>query len=130
MIKLRMSYIPPHLRGKKFAVPVNATRHIRFIGNALGNTNEEPNKGVRFEPRAVAPKKKTLKAVRLLTPDAVAKTPGYRLRNAAPKFAKMIRNHLGLSNWKKTRKAKGHKKQKAKKAKKPNKGTLKKRGQN
>lgn len=128
MVKLRMSYIPPHLRGKKFAAPVNATRHIRFIGNALGNTNEEANKGVRFEPRAVSPRKKTLKAVRLLTPDAVAKTPGYRLRNAAPKFAKMIRNHLGLRTWKQTRKAKGHKKQK--KANKPKKGTRKKRGQN
>jgi len=123
-----MSYIPPHLRGKKIVAPVNATRHIRFIGNALGNTDEEPNKGIRFEPRAVAPKKKTLKAVRLLTPNAVAKTPGYRLRNAAPKFAKMVRNHLGISGKKKTRKVK--KAKKAKKAKKP-KGTRKyKRGQN
>jgi hypothetical protein len=112
-----MSYIPPHLRGKKIVAPVIATRHIRFIGNALGNTNEEPNKGVRFEPHTgelSKKKKKTLKTVRLLTPDAVPKKPGYTLRNAAPKFAKMVRNHLGLSAWKKTRKVK-----KAKKAKRP-----------
>ena len=107
-----MSYVPPHLRGKKFAAPVNTTRHIRFIGNALGNTNEEANKGVRFEPRAVAPGKKTLKKVRLLTPNAVAKTPSHALRNAAPKFAEMVRKHLGYKTWRKTKKAK---KQKAKK---------------
>ena len=123
-----MSYIPPHLRGKKIAAPVNTTRHIRFIGNALGNTDEEPNKGVRFEPRMGSPskKKKTLKAVRLLTPDTVAKTPSHALRNAAPKFAKMVRNYLGYAAWRKTRKAKKPNKPKNKK-----KGTRKyKRGQN
>jgi len=110
-----MSYIPPHLRGKKLAAPVNTTRRVRFIGNALGISNVETNKEVRFAPRgnAVAGKK-TLKSVHKRTPDLVPQKPGHALRNAAPKFSKMALNHLGYAAWRKT-----------KKARKPKKGTRK-----
>jgi hypothetical protein len=112
-------YVPPHLRGKILAPTVNTTRRIRFIGNATGNTNAVPNTGARYAPnRAAAPKKKTLKAVRMMSPSSKPVwQPSHALRKAPPKFAKAVLEHLGLKEWKEGQK----KKRKTKKVKRPHK---------
>jgi hypothetical protein len=112
-------YVPPHLRGKIAAPTVNTTRRIRFIGNATGNTNAVPNTGARYAPnRVAAPKKKTLKAVRMLSPSSKPVwQPSHALRKAPPKFAKAVLEHLGLKEWREGLK----KKRKTKKVKRPHK---------
>ena len=123
------AYGPPHLRGKA-AVPaiasVNKTRRVKFIGNALGNTNVEKNTGVRHSPSRRLPHKKTLKAVRMLSPTKAAFwEPSHAFRKAAPKFAKAVLGHLGLKEWsqgqKSSTKKSSTKKRKTKKAKTPHK---------
>jgi hypothetical protein len=108
-------YVPPHLRGKIAAPVVNTTRRIRFIGDATGNTNEAPNTGKRHSPnRVAAPKKKTLKTVRMFSPNAKPVwEPSHALRKAAPKFAKAVLGHLGIKEWRETHKKK-HKTKKVK----------------
>ena len=99
------AYVPPHLRGKAAAPAVasgNKTRRVKFIGNALGNTNAEKNTGVRHSPSRRQPKKGTLKAVRMLSPTKAAFwEPSFAMRKAAPKFAKAVLGHLGLKEWSK-----------------------------
>ena len=111
------AYVPPHLRGKPAkAASGNKTRRVKFIGNALGNTNEEKNTGVRHSPSRRSPRKKTMKTVRILSPTKAAFwQPSYAMRNAAPKFAKAVMEHLGLKEWTQARK------RKTKKAKRPHK---------
>jgi len=98
-------YVPPHLRGKAAAAAAAAvaprSRHIRFIGNATGNVNVVSSKGKRFTPRrSAAAARRTLKAVRIPTPNAKPLwEPSHALRAAAPKFAKAALNHLGLAGW-------------------------------
>ena len=98
------AYVPPHLRGKTVAVAAsgNKTRRVKFIGNALGNTDEEKNTGVRHGPTHGNPRKKTLKSVRMLSPTKASFwEPSFALRKAAPKFAKAVLGHLGLKEWSK-----------------------------
>ena len=110
-------YIPPHLRGKTYG-PAVTRRGVRFIGNATGNVNVVSSKGKRYTPRTLGSpvgKKKTLKAVRKVTPNVLPLwTPSYAMRKAAPKFAKAVLEHLGLKEWQQVPKGKG-KRQKTKK---------------
>jgi len=104
-------YVPPHLRGKKMNGPAVTRRGVRFIGNATGNVNVVSSKGKRYTPRRLGSpigKKKTLKAVRRVTPNAAPLwAPSHALRKAAPKFAKAALNHLGLKEWQQAPKGKG-----------------------
>lgn len=113
-------YVPPHLRGKIAAPTVNTTRRIRFIGNATGNTNAAPNTGTRYAPnQTAAPKKKTLKSVQMVAPNAKPVwEPSHAFRKAAPKFSKVVMAHLGLKEWREPmKKAEKAKKRKTRKAK-------------
>jgi len=103
---------------RKAAVIVIAppVRGIRFIGNTTGNLNILPNNGTRHSPKrsAATPKKRTLKVVRRLTPNAKPPARPTTAISKMPKlFGKMVKNTLQLL----TPKAK-----KSKKAKKPAKG--------
>lgn len=117
-------YVPPHLRGKKANTATVTRRGVRFVGNATGNTNVVSSKGKRYTPRMVSPagKKKTLKSVRKVTPNAKPVwEPSHALRKAAPKFAKAAMEHLGLQKWQEGHTGNKTKKRKGKKAKHLNK---------
>jgi len=102
-------YVPPHLRGKKTEPAAVTRRGVRFIGNATGNVNVVSSKGKRYTPRRRGSPagKKTLKAVRRVTPNAAPLwDPSYAMRKAAPKFAKAVLDHLGLKEWQQAPKGK------------------------
>ena len=115
-----MSYVPPHMR-RKAAILVVAPPPpgLRFIGNTTGNTNVMPNNGTRHSPKrsAATPKKRTLKMVRRLTPNAKPPAPPTTAISKMPRlFQKMVKNTLQVFTPKSKKAAK-----KSKKAKKPTK---------
>lgn len=98
-----MSYIPPHLRRPKTAAadaPVNTSRRVKFIGDALGGPNVADTT-VRHSPhRNRAPTRRTIRHVRKITPNAAPpQKPSHALRHAAPKFAEAARKHIGIQEW-------------------------------